>query len=59
MNKPLSYYTIALAAVLTAAIFASYSDQPAEQISLDNTAIPQVIKPVDLDRPFDFAGERL
>jgi len=59
MNKPLSYYTIALAAVLTVAIFASYSDQPAEQISLDNTAIPQVIKPVDLDRPFDFAGEQL
>ena len=59
MNKPLSYYTIALAAVLTVAFFASYSDQPAGQINLDNTAIPQVIKPVDLDRPFDFAGERL
>jgi hypothetical protein len=60
MNKPLSYYTIALAAVLTAAFFASYvnKDQP-RQILLDDTAIPQVVKPVNLDRPFDFAGERL
>jgi len=62
MNKPLSYYTIALAAVLAAAIFASYSDQPAEAegtLYAPKGNLPQVIKPVDLDKPFSFAGERL
>lgn len=60
MFKPLHYYTLALAAFLSIAIFASYSNNDGqEDRKTDPSGIPQVIKPVDLDRPFDFGGERL
>jgi membrane-bound lytic murein transglycosylase D len=61
MSKALHYYTLALAAFFTIAIFASYSRQDGETGSGQqaNNSIPQVIKPVDLNRPFDFAGEAL
>ncbi|MCO6488204.1 MAG: lytic transglycosylase domain-containing protein [Phaeodactylibacter sp.] len=62
-HKALQYYTLALAAFLTIAIFASYSGQPGEEAATNNSPesnnIPQVIKAVDLSKPFDFAGERL
>ena len=62
MNKALHYYTLAMAAFLTIAIFASYSgklgEEP-EKSEVDNNNIPQVIKAVDLSKPFDFAGESL
>ena len=62
MNKALHYYTLAMAALLTIAIFASYSgklgEEP-EKSEVDNNNIPQVIKAVDLSKPFDFAGESL
>ena len=62
MNKALHYYTLAMAAFLTIAIFASYSgklgEEP-EKSGVDNNNIPQVIKAVDLSKPFDFAGEPL
>ncbi len=61
MHKPLHYYTLVLAAFLSAAIFASYSGNEGTESTLDlkDISIPQIIKPVDLDRPFDFAGEPL
>ncbi|MCO6479845.1 MAG: lytic transglycosylase domain-containing protein [Phaeodactylibacter sp.] len=62
MHKALQYYTLALAAFLTVAIFASYSGkQGAEEPekNLNANSIPQVIKAVDLNKPFNFAGERL
>lgn len=61
MNKALHYYTLAMAAFLTIAIFASYSGQQGEGQAkiVENNNIPQVIKAVDLSKPFDFAGERL
>ena len=62
MHKALHYYTLAMAAFLTIAIFASYSgklgEEP-EKSEVDNNNIPQVIKAVDLSKPFDFAGESL
>ncbi len=60
MFKALHYYALALAAFCSIAIFASYSNN--EEPDRDTggaSGIPQVIKPVNLDRPFDFAGERL
>ena len=60
-NKALNYYTLAMAAFLTIAIFASYSGKLGEEPNKSgkDTSIPQVIKAVDLNKPFDFAGERL
>ena len=62
MNKALHYYTLAMAAFLTIAIFASYSGNLGEEqtkSSEENGNIPQIIKAVDLSKPFDFAGEQL
>lgn len=62
MKKGLQLYTIALALFLTFAIFSSYSRKTApakantEQYSAN---LPQIVKPINLDRPFDFAGELL
>ncbi|MCB0571876.1 MAG: transglycosylase SLT domain-containing protein [Phaeodactylibacter sp.] len=60
MFKALHYYTLALAAFLSIALFASYSGKGGPEKQDEKTSgIPQVIKPVDLNRPFDFAGEPL
>ena len=61
MHKALHYYTLAMAAFLTIAIFASYSGKPGEEPEKaeKEDSIPQVIKAVDLAKPFDFAGEPL
>lgn len=60
--KSISYYSIAVAAFLTFALFASYTnaDEQAPLAFADFSTthqLPQVIKPVDLDKSFDFAGE--
>ncbi|HMQ47676.1 MAG TPA: transglycosylase SLT domain-containing protein [Saprospiraceae bacterium] len=61
MAKGFSYYTLAIAAFLTAALFTSYSGgfQDVASKSADGRGIPQIIKPVDLNRNFHFAGEKL
>lgn len=59
--KSISYYSIAVAAFLTFALFASYTDSANQPIGLADSSninkLPQVIKPVNLDKAFDFAGE--
>lgn len=61
--KPISYYSVAVAAFLTFALFSSYtpSEQTTTTSSVAETSkrLPQLIKPVDLDKSFDFAGEPL
>lgn len=63
MQKLLQYYTLGLASFLTIVFFASYYSIPTEAIDSqakgDSSIVPQVIKPVNLDRPFDFSGEAL
>ncbi len=61
MHKALHYYTLAMSAFLTIAVFASYSGEQGEEreTSRQENSIPQVIKAVDLSKPFDFAGEKL
>ncbi len=63
MQKALQLYSLILASFLTIAFFASYySDTKAPMESekaVDSNILPQVIKPVNLNRPFDFAGEAL
>lgn len=59
--KSISYYSIAVAAFLTFALFASYttSDKQPNKFAdfSDAHQLPQIIKSVDLNRTFDFAGE--
>lgn len=59
--KPISYYSIAVAAFLTFVLFASYTSTDQESASANNFSpahqLPQIIKPVDLNKSFDFAGE--
>ncbi|MFK7982824.1 MAG: lytic transglycosylase domain-containing protein [Saprospiraceae bacterium] len=59
--KSISYYSIAVAAFLTFALFASYTDSdepPLEFANFSDThKLPQIIKPVNLNKAFDFAGE--
>jgi hypothetical protein len=62
--KPISYYSIAIASFLTFALFASYtkSDEKlafADDFATPDHRLPQVIKPVNLDKSFDFAGEEV
>jgi hypothetical protein len=60
MKKALHWYTLVLASFLTVAIFSNYSNKSPEVVSATTEVgdgLPQVIRPVDLDRPFDFAGE--
>jgi membrane-bound lytic murein transglycosylase D len=60
MKNHLHFYTLALAAFLTIIIFvASSKEEPSHQRSALDYSIPQIIKPVDLKRSFDFAGESL
>ena len=61
--KSISYYSVAVAAFLTFALFASYKNAEEKPLALgdfsDVSKLPQVIKPVDLNKSFDFAGESL
>jgi hypothetical protein len=65
MKNALNWYTLAMGAFFTVAVLGSYSrhdeasEQKEEAVTKMDNAIPQVIEPVDLDKPFDFAGERL
>ncbi len=61
MQKALNLYTLALAAFLTVAVFTSYSnkDKAPAPSSAEPGPVSQVIRPVDLDKAFDFAGESL
>src|SRR5210317_330237 len=59
MNKYVQSYTIILAVVLTGILFVSYAEH-VEQDPEENTEssyLPQVIRSVNLDKEFDFAGE--
>ena len=62
MKKYIHFYTLALASFLTIIIFVASSKQDQgnnpQKIAV-NGNIPQVIKSVDLNRSFDFAGEQL
>lgn len=62
MKKGIQVYTLILAAVMTVAFLGSYSkknnDKMAASASLsDEKIIPQVVKGIDLNRRFEFAGE--
>ncbi len=64
MQKAVQTYSLVLASFLTVIFFASYysETQPEQQKTAINAAsknLPQIIRPVNLDRPFDFAGEPL
>lgn len=64
MSRAVNWYTLAMGAFFTVAVFASYSrqddkDSETTQETAKTESIPQVIEPVDLDQPFDFAGELL
>lgn len=60
-SRHLQYLNIALAAFLGIAILTSSDDpgDPGNNNNSPDTDLPQVVKPVDLDRDFDFAGEPL
>ena len=59
--KAFSYYSSALTLFFTFVLFSSYTGE--QGVSNTNTAniqqLPQIIKPVDLNQPFDFAGESI
>ncbi len=61
--KSISYYSIAVAAFLTFALFASYTSSDEKPLALTNDSdthqLPQIIKPVNLNKYFDFAGEEV
>ena len=63
MNKALSVYTLALGAFFTVAVLGSYSKLgkkgEAKVSGTDESAYPQFVRPVDLNRDFDFAGEKV
>jgi hypothetical protein len=58
-SRHLQYLNIALAAFLGIAIFTSTDEPEGQPNYRPDKDIPQVVKPVDLDREFDFAGEPL
>ncbi len=63
MQKSLAFYTLILAAFVTIAVFASSTQKGTETTSSSSSSssetsdISQVIKPVNLDKDFSFAGE--
>ncbi|PHN04471.1 lytic transglycosylase domain-containing protein [Flavilitoribacter nigricans] len=64
MNQAVNWYTLTLGAFFTIAVLGSYAGEGEKETAIQtettqNNAIPQVIEPVDLDKPFDFAGESL
>ncbi|MFK7808576.1 MAG: transglycosylase SLT domain-containing protein [Saprospiraceae bacterium] len=59
-SKSISFYTLAMAAFFSVAIFSSYTDEERQNTdSKGEPFLPQKVAAVDLDRPFDFAGEAL
>ncbi len=63
-SKSISIYTLAMAAFFSIALFSSYSgSQSSSSLSNNNNdeqpQLPQQVKAIDLNRPFDFAGEAL
>lgn len=62
MNKKIRLYSLVITAFALIAIFTSnsYDSSSQEEASAVNVGdLPQQIRPVDLDRPFDLAGERV
>ena len=64
MQKAVQNYTLLLASFLTIVVFASYGKKKEgnteEPAAVESVAkIPQVIKAIDLDKPFTLAGERV
>ncbi|MEN0006499.1 MAG: lytic transglycosylase domain-containing protein [Bacteroidota bacterium] len=62
MKKGLQLYTLIMAGFLTIAVLASYSkkeDLDAYRSAAATKNIPQIVTPIDLDRPFEFAGEQV
>lgn len=64
MQKAVQNYTLLLASFLTIVVFASYGKKKEgnteEPATVESVAkIPQVIKAIDLDKPFTLAGERV
>jgi len=61
--KAFSYYSSALAIFFTFVLFSSYTGENEKEVKAPDTAaitqLPQIIKPVDLNQPFDFAGEAI
>lgn len=58
--KSITYYTCALGIFFTFVLFSSYTEQEENSriISTEQgDQLPQIIRPVDLNKPFDFAGE--
>ena len=58
--KSITYYTCALAIFFTFVLFSSYTgqDENSRIVSTEQgNQLPQVIRPVDLNKSFDFAGE--
>ncbi len=64
MQKAVQNYTLLLASFLTIVVFASYGKKKEgnteEPAAVESVAkIPQVIKAIDLDKPFTLAGGRV
>ena len=60
MRYPLNYYVLTMAGFLSLAVFASYAQKKtAPDGQSEDINLPQIIKAVDLDKPYDFAGEAL
>ncbi len=59
MNRAINIYTLVLAAIMTVAFFSSNLGNEDEVTPSEDSDLPQVIRPVKLDKPFSFAGEAL
>lgn len=60
MHNRVHIYTLILSAVVTVALFASYSRQdPASTHAKTTRQLPQIVRSADLNKPFDLAGERV
>ncbi|MEM6319332.1 MAG: lytic transglycosylase domain-containing protein [Bacteroidota bacterium] len=59
--KAISYYSISVAAFLTFVLFASYTESEEKPLAFADSSethrLPQVIKPVNLNKAFNFSGE--
>ncbi len=58
-SKAIQYYTLALAVFFTLAVFSSYSGIDPSEEDNETIVLPQLVKPIDLNRSFDFAEELL
>ncbi len=61
MSKSISIYTFLLAAFMTFVLFTSYTKGDKQQNKREGTTepLPQIVKAIDLNKSFDFAGEPL